>query len=166
VTELDRAVHTLLVPGFVGTAAPDWVRRRIDHGLGGVALFARNIHSVEQARTLTNALHATRTDVLVAVDEEGGDVTRLEAGRGSRHPGALALGAVDDLALTRQVAASIGALLRRAGVDWTWSPVADVSSNPDNPVIGVRSYGTDAGLVARHAAATVAGLQDDAGILA
>ena len=165
-TELDRAVHALLVPGFVGTAAPEWVRRRIDRGLGGVALFARNITSVEQTRTLTDALHSARADVLVAVDEEGGDVTRLEAGRGSRHPGALALGAVDDLALTRQVGASIGALLRRAGVDWTWSPVADVSSNPDNPVIGVRSYGTDAELVARHAAATVVGLQDDAGILA
>jgi len=166
VTEVDRAVHALLVPGFVGTAAPEWVRRRIDGGLGGVALFARNITSVEQARTLTDAVHAMRADVLVAVDEEGGDVTRLEARRGSRHPGALALGAVDDTALTRQVGASIGALLRQAGVDWSWSPVADVSSNPDNAVIGVRSYGTDAGLVARHAAATVGGLQDDAGILA
>jgi len=166
VSELDRSVDALLVPGFVGTELPAWVRRRVDQGLGGVALFARNITDLTQLRSLTDDLHASRGDVLVAVDEEGGDVTRLEAARGSRHPGALALGTIDDVALTRRVAASIGALLQQGGVDWTWSPVADVSSNPGNPVIGVRSYGADAELVARHAAATVRGLQSDAGILA
>jgi len=166
VTDLDRSVHALLVPGFVGTAPPDWLRRRVDRGLGGVALFARNVTDPTQLRSLTDALHAVRDDVLVAVDEEGGDVTRVEADRGSRHPGALALGTIDDVALSRRVGASIGALLRQGGVDWTWSPVADVSSNPGNPVIGVRSFGTDPGLVARHAVATVSGLQSDAGILA
>ena len=165
-SELDRAVHALLVPGFLGTTAPDWLRRRLDDGLGGVALFARNIGSAEQLRALTDGLHGANPDVLVAVDEEGGDVTRLEAAHGSRHPGALALGQVDDVDLTRRVASSIGALLVEARVDWTWSPVADVSSNAANPIVGVRAFGSDPDLVARHVTATVAGLQDDAGIIA
>jgi len=166
VSELGRSLHTLLVPGFVGTTAPDWLRRRIDLGLGGVALFARNITSITQCRALTDDLHGRAPHLLIAVDEEGGDVTRLESRRGSRHLGARALGAIDDMELTRQVGASIGGLLRQAGIDWNWSPVADVSNNPDNPVIGVRSYGADPSLVARHSAAMVRGLQDDAAIVA
>ncbi len=163
---LSRAVHGILVPGFEGSTAvlPTWVRRRLEHGLAGVVLFARNIDA--DVRGLTDAVRAERPSALVAVDEEGGDVTRLEAATGSRHPGALALGALDDPATTRRVAASIGAMLARAGVDWNWAPVADVTSNPRNPVVGVRSFGTDAHAVGRHVSATVHGLQDDAGILA
>jgi beta-N-acetylhexosaminidase len=164
--ELDRRVHALLLPGFVGHRAPDWLRRRVDAGLGGVVLFSRNVGGDPALRGLTDDLHARRPDLLVAVDEEGGDVTRIDAARGSRHPGAYALGRIDDEALTRRVGASIGALLDLSGVDWCWAPVVDVTSNPENPVIGVRSYGTDAELVARHAAAAVRGLQDDAGIIA
>ena len=162
--ELDVAVHGILVPGFEGTTAPGWVLRRLERGLAGVVLFARNCGP--DLRGLTDVLHGVREDVLVAVDEEGGDVTRLEADVGSRHPGALALGTADDVVLTRRVASSIGALLRESGIDWNWAPVADVTTNPLNPVIGVRSFGTEPTLVARHVAATVDGLQEDAGILA
>ncbi len=165
-SELDAHVHALLVPGFVGHDVPDWLRRRLDAGLGAVAIFARNVVGTEQLRLLTADLHRRRPGLLVALDEEGGDVTRLGAVDGSRHPGARALGTIDDVALTRRVASSIGADLDAAGIDWDWAPVADVNSNPDNPVIGVRSFGADAALVARHAAAAVTGLQDDAGILA
>jgi beta-N-acetylhexosaminidase len=163
---LSGAVHGILVPGFEGRTAvlPSWVRRRLDDGLAGVVLFARNIDA--DVRALTDAVHAGRPAALVAIDEEGGDVTRLEAASGARHPGALALGALDDRAATRRVGASIGAMLAEAGVDWNWAPVADVMSGPRNPVVGVRSFGTDAHAVGRHVAATVRGLQDDAGILA
>ena len=164
--ELARQAHSVLVAGFVGRDAPDWMLRRVADGLGGVVLFARNVADQDQVRALTGSLRAERADLLVAVDEEGGDVTRLEAPHGSRHPGHLALGRIDDVAVTRAVAASIGALLDAAGADWDWAPVADVSNNPQNPVIGVRAFGADAPLVSRHAAAMVAGLQDDAGILA
>src|SRR5207245_2635586 len=100
-----------------------------------------------------------RDDVLIAIDEEGGDVTRLEASSGSSYPGSLALGEVDDAELTEQVAASIAAELRAVGVDLDLAPVADVNTNPRNPVIGVRSFGSDPALVARHVAAFVTGLQ-------
>ena len=86
-------------------------------------------------------------------------MTRLEAATGSSYPGNAALGAVDDIVLTEQVAASLAADLREAGVNLDLAPVADVNTNPLNPVIGIRSFGADAELVARHVAAFVRGLQ-------
>lgn len=164
--ELDRLVHRVLLPGFVGTSAPGWVLRRAERGLGGVVLFSRNVVDAAQVSALTASLRAARPDLLVSVDEEGGDVTRLESAEGSSYAGAAVLGAADDPDLTRATAAGIGALLSGCGVDWTLAPDADVNSNPDNPVIGVRSFGPQPDLVSRHVAAAVHGFQDDAGILA
>ncbi|WUH91083.1 glycoside hydrolase family 3 protein [Streptomyces sp. NBC_00433] len=162
---LVRDALTVLQPGFVGTTAPEWLLRQLAEGLGAVALFARNIESPEQLAALTAQLRAVRPDVLVAADEEGGDVTRLEARGGSSFPGNLALGAVDDVKLTRAVAAELGRRLAECGVNLNWAPSADVNSDPGNPVIGVRSFGADPDLVARNTAAYVEGLQS-AGVAA
>jgi len=151
--------HAVLQPGFEGTHAPDWLLRRLADGLGSVLLFARNIAGLEQVAELTASLRSANPDVIIAVDEEGGDVTRLEAATGSSYPGNLALGAVDDEGLTEQVARSLGRVLARVGIDLDYAPDVDVNSNPNNPVIGVRSFGADPELVARHAAAWVRGLQ-------
>ncbi|WP_153183291.1 glycoside hydrolase family 3 protein, partial [Streptomyces sp. E5N91] len=165
-TTLARATDTLtrdalavLQPGFAGTTAPDWLLRRIGEGLASVALFGRNVTSPEQVAALTAQLRAEREDLLVAIDEEGGDVTRLEVRTGSSFPGNHALGAVDDVGLTRAVAAELGRRLAAAGVNFNWAPSADVNSNPDNPVIGVRAFGSDTDLVARHTAAYITGMQ-------
>ncbi|MER5446031.1 glycoside hydrolase family 3 protein [Streptomyces sp. NPDC002766] len=162
---LTRDALTVLQPGFTGTTAPDWLLRRLGEGLASVGLFGRNIASAEQLSSLTAQLRAERDDVLVAVDEEGGDVTRLEVRTGSSFPGNNALGAVDDVDLTRDVAAELGRRLAACGVNLNWAPSADVNSNPANPVIGVRSFGAEPGLVARHTAAYVTGLQS-AGVAA
>ncbi|MGN9760509.1 glycoside hydrolase family 3 protein [Streptomyces sp. SD31] len=162
---LTRDALTVLQPGFTGTTAPDWLLRRLGEGLASVGLFGRNIASPEQLAALTAQLRAERDDVLVAIDEEGGDVTRLEVRCGSSFPGNHALGAVDDVELTRQVASELGRRLAACGVNLNWAPSADVNSNPANPVIGVRSFGADTALVARHTAAYVTGLQS-AGVAA
>ncbi|MFE9446842.1 glycoside hydrolase family 3 protein [Streptomyces sp. NPDC006739] len=159
---LTRDALTVLQPGFPGTTAPDWLLRRLGEGLASVGLFGRNIASPEQLSALTAQLRAERDDVLVAIDEEGGDVTRLEVRTGSSFPGNHALGAVDDVELTREVAAELGRRLAACGVNLNWAPSADVNSNPANPVIGVRSFGADPDLVARHTAAYVTGLQSAA----
>lgn len=91
-----RDALAVLQPGFTGTTVPDWVLRRVDEGLASVALFGRNIRTAEQVAALTAQLRAEREDLLVAIDEEGGDVTRLEVRTGSSFPGNLALGHVDD----------------------------------------------------------------------
>ncbi|WP_338896156.1 glycoside hydrolase family 3 protein [Streptomyces sp. TG1A-60] len=156
---LARDALTVLQPGFTGTTAPDWLLRRLGEGLASVGLFGRNITSPGQLAALTAQLRAEHEDVLVAIDEEGGDVTRLEVRTGSSYPGNHALGAVDDVDLTREVAFALGRRLAECGVNLNWAPSADVNSNPDNPVIGVRSFGAGPDLVARHTAAYVTGLQ-------
>ncbi|GGR18280.1 glycoside hydrolase family 3 protein [Streptomyces netropsis] len=156
---LTRDALTVLQPGFTGTTAPDWLLRRLGEGLASVGLFGRNIATPEQLAALTAQLRAERADVLVAIDEEGGDVTRLEVRTGSSFPGNLALGAVDDTALTRAVAHELGRRLAACGVNLNWAPSADVNSDPDNPVIGVRSFGAEPDLVARHTAAYIEGMQ-------
>ncbi|MBO8192610.1 glycoside hydrolase family 3 protein [Streptomyces oryzae] len=156
---LTRDALAVLQPGFTGTSAPSWLLRQLDEGLTSVGLFGRNIDSPEQLALLTEQLRDVRPELLVAIDEEGGDVTRLEARTGSSYPGNLALGRIDDPDLTRAVAHELGSRLAAAGVNLNWAPSADVNSNPDNPVIGVRSFGGDPKLVARHTVAYVEGLQ-------
>jgi beta-N-acetylhexosaminidase len=145
----------LVLPSFPGSEPPDWIRRFLAEGGRGIVLFAYN---VDDLPALAASLRAEREDVLLALDEEGGDVTRLEWREGSSYPSAAALGALDEPALTEEVAASIAADLAAAGVNWNFAPVADVNV-PANPVIGVRSFGSDPSLVARHVAAAVRGFQ-------
>jgi len=154
---VERHAAAVLWPSFPGASAPEWVLRWLERGLGGIVLFAYN--TGPRLPELCAQLKEVSPNVVLAIDEEGGDVTRLEAERGSSYPGALALGVVDDVALTRDVAAATAADLCAAGVTMNLAPVADVNSNPLNPVIGVRSFGSDPGLVARHVAAFVSGTQ-------
>ncbi len=148
-----------LLARFDGLEPPSWLMRWLDDGLAGVLLFAGNVSSADQVRSLVTQLRSHNPHVLIAVDEEGGIVTRLEADRGSSYPGNAALGAHDDIAATRRVALSIGAMLAESGLNLNLAPVADLDSNPANPVIGVRSFGTDPRRVAAHTAAFVTGMQ-------
>jgi beta-N-acetylhexosaminidase len=158
--EVERWAAGCLLASFPGHEAPDWIRRWLERGLGGIVLFADNVRDGEQVAEVTGALRLEQPNLVVAIDEEGGDVTRLEADSGSSYPGNLALGFVDDVELTRAVAAAIADELRAAGVTLNLAPVADVNSNPRNPVIGVRSFGSQPELVARHVAAFVTGTQE------
>jgi beta-N-acetylhexosaminidase len=155
----------VLQPGFIGKEPPPWIRRRLAEGLGGVALFARNVVDRDQVAELTAALRAEKPDVIVAIDEEAGDVTRIDAHTGSPWPGNLALGAIDDPALTREIAGHIGRDLAAAGITLDYAPDADVNNDPNNPVIGSRAFGAEPERVARHTAAWIAGLQE-AGVAA
>ncbi|HKX72177.1 MAG TPA: glycoside hydrolase family 3 N-terminal domain-containing protein, partial [Acidimicrobiales bacterium] len=156
-TRLRRAAAATLLSSFPGDRVPAWLARRVDEGLGGVGLYGSNREADPSA--VSARLHGLRPDVLVALDEEGGDVTRLEATTGSSIPGNAALGAVDDVDLTHSVAAALGRALAAAGVDLDLAPCADANTDPANPVIGVRSFGADPDLVARHTTGAVAGLQ-------
>ncbi|WP_255461125.1 beta-N-acetylhexosaminidase [Glaciihabitans sp. INWT7] len=149
----------ILLPGFVGHALPDWLAVRLRGGLAGVCLFGQNIVSAAQLSELTAAIRAANPLAVIAVDEEGGDVTRLHDRVGSPYPGNAILGRTDDVDYTKAIATTVGWELRRAGCTLDFAPDVDINSNPDNPVIGVRSFGTDPSLVARHSAAWVAGLQ-------
>jgi beta-N-acetylhexosaminidase len=156
---LQELAARCIFPSFPGDSPPNWIRRFLAGGGGGIVLFAYNVPSRAGLAGLSAELRAERGDVLLAIDEEGGDVTRLEWQTGSSYPGGAALGAVDDVEVTQSVASSIAAELAAVGVNWNLAPVADVNV-PANPVIGTRAFGSDAELVARHVAAYVRGTQD------
>ncbi|MBY8848456.1 glycoside hydrolase family 3 protein [Saccharothrix longispora] len=162
---LHRLASGVLLPGFHGTTAPDWLLKRVADGLGGVVLFGRNVvagtaeETDAQVTALNAQLRGARADVVIGIDEEGGDVTRLDYGRGSEVPGNHALGAAGDLGLTREVAASIGSRLAACGVSLNLAPSADLVLTLDDPVIGVRSFGSDPVAAGAHVAAFVEGMQ-------
>jgi beta-N-acetylhexosaminidase len=156
---LRRSISTTLMPGFVGTTLPDWLERRLQNGLGAVCLFGQNIVSPEQLRLLTTEILAANPLAVIAIDEEGGDVTRLYQGSGSPYPGNAILGRLDDVSYTEEVGRLVGWELRKAGCTLTFAPDVDINSNSDNPVIGVRSFGVDPARVGAHSAAWVRGLQ-------
>jgi len=158
--DLDTLALRVLLGAFGGTSLPDDQRELLADGLGGICLFGSNTAAGTGVLTeLTAAIRAVSPRAVIAVDEEGGDVTRLHATGLSPVPGPAVLGALDDLDLTHDVGRTVGAELAAVGITLDLGPVADVNTNPDNPVIGTRSFGSEPGLVARHVAAWTKGLQ-------
>lgn len=147
------ATDAVLLPGFRGTTLPEWVAVRLRADLVGVCIYGENVESHEQLRALVRQIREARPDAIIAIDEEGGDVTRLHYVDGSPYPGAALLGRLDDVDATAGVGRAVALELADVGVDLNLAPVADVNSDPRNPVIGVRSFGADPALVARHVAA-------------
>lgn len=151
---------SLVLAGFEATSAAGGPLDFLST-LGGVVLFARNIVDARQARSLVDDLqHAARdaglSPLIVAIDEEGGTVSRI--GRiGTPMPSAMALGASGDPAVVRAVYRSIGEELDALGVTLDFAPVADANTNPRNPVIGVRSFG-EASIAAKLVGSAIDGL--------
>jgi beta-N-acetylhexosaminidase len=157
---LVRLADAILIPPFPGVSAPRWILEALERGLAGVTLFGPNIDAPDQVTALTAALRsATAADPVIAIDEEGGDVTRVAYADGSPYPGNAALGAVDDTSLTWSVYRAIGTDLAALGINFDLAPCADVLGSADSPAVGTRSFGAGTDLVSRHTAAAVAGLQ-------
>ena len=123
-----------------------------------------NAESLEVLKKLIDRYQkAAKHPLLISIDAEWGLAMRIE--NTAQYPYAICLGAMKDQEdLVYQVAQRIGADCRQAGIHWNFAPVADVNNNPENPVIGYRSFGEDPTLVARYATAFSKGLQS-AGIL-
>ena len=156
--EFERLANGVLWPGFFGTEAPEWLLAELRDGLAGVVYFGQNIG--EGLPALSASILAANPNALIGVDEEGGSVTRLESATGSTLPGATQLGALDDLIASERTGAELARRVRAVGANVVLGPVADVNTDPRNPVIGVRSFGADEALVSRHVVATVDGIQD------
>jgi beta-N-acetylhexosaminidase len=149
-----------LVVGFSGTSVPPELDEAIARGVGGVILFGRNVEDAAQVAALTAELKARagKRPLLVAVDQEGGRVARLKRGFSAIPPMRL-VGRTERPELARSLGAVIGAELRAVGVDLDFAPVVDVDTNPENPVIGDRSFGPVAARVASFGAAFIEGMQ-------
>ncbi len=135
------------------------------HHLGGVILFRENLVDTGQTVRLVDQLQraAGAIPLLIGVDQEGGVVNRLQSG--TVMPGNMALGATRSTEAGRRVGQAIGAELHALGININFAPVVDVNVNPDNPVIGVRSFGSDPQLVSDLGVSYIQGLHD-AGVAA
>ncbi|MFD5601154.1 glycoside hydrolase family 3 protein [Leucobacter sp. NPDC058333] len=158
-SELRRAIRATLMPGFTGLEAPEWVFAAIEQGVRSFCIYGDNVQDRTQLTQLGAALRAANPELILAIDEEGGEVTRLHYREGSPYPSAAVLGRIDDPAYTERVGARVARSLLGVGFDLALGPVADVNSDPRNPVIGTRSFGADPELVSRHVAAWVRGVQ-------
>jgi beta-N-acetylhexosaminidase len=153
----------VIVAGFGKGEPPEGLCELARRGaLGGFVLFRRNIGTPIETATLTETLRQlTPTDrpPWIAVDQEGGRVARL-GGPVVRLPPMRVLGQIDDLALTCDAARVLGRQLALLGFNLDFAPVLDVDTNPDNPVIGDRSFGREPECVIRHARAFARGLAE------
>lgn len=159
---IEHKVGQMLMGGFHGLTAPDYFLEWLREGrLGGVILFARNVQDPVQLAALTRSLHAAAAHpLLIAIDQEGGTVTRMRHPF-SESPGAMALASIthDREHHTQQASAVLGREMAAMGINWTFAPAVDISYNAANPTVGTRSFGRDPEDVAQMAAAAVRGFQ-------
>jgi beta-N-acetylhexosaminidase len=155
------AAGQVLVAGFPAQGPGDPLVALARAGaLGGFILFRRNLGGPREIAELTGRLRSLAGAgplPWIAIDQEGGRVARLRAPVLTLPP-ARRLGDLDDLALTEELAVELGRQLGWLGFNLDFAPVLDVDTNPDNPVIGDRSYGRDVPRVIRHARAFARGL--------
>ncbi|MFQ5839964.1 MAG: beta-N-acetylhexosaminidase [Candidatus Methylomirabilales bacterium] len=153
-----RAVGSLFCFGLAGLDITPRLERYLQEwGLGGVLLLGGTLERPAEIWRFTRALRrlAPATPLLIAVDQEGGRVSRLK-GRFTHFPPAAAMERVE---VAREVGGAVGRELAAVGINVDFAPVLDVHSNPANPVIGDRAFGTDPGGVVRLAMAFAQGLE-------
>ena len=156
-------IGQLFMVGFMGTTVTSDLASFIkEYKPGGVILFSRNLESVEQIVELTNDLQrcSPQSPLLISIDQEGGRVSRLPKGFTIFPPCEL-IGRCNSGELAYAVAATTAKELRAVGINMNMAPVLDVNSNPDNPVIGDRAFGSVSDVVSEMALVTAAGLQDN-----
>lgn len=135
----------------------------IKYKVGGVILFAENVHDTEQTAKLTHNIQKAAIEndldpLLISIDQEGGIVVRL--GTGTSLPGNMALGATRDKKLAYEYGKIIADEIKALGINVNLAPVMDTNNNPNNPVIGLRSISSDPKLVGELGSEVVKGIQD------
>lgn len=159
-SELERLAARMISIGFDGPRLTDEARDLLQRGVSSVVLFTRNFQSHDQlgelnARIKTSVKHP----VMIAADQEGGRVQRFRGEGFTTIPSMREIGQIGDVENARAVGQMLARELRAVHIDMNFSPVLDVDSNPTNPVIGARSFGSDPELVARMGCAMLEGLQ-------
>ena len=161
---LDEKIGQLMIAGFDGTEMTDQTRELINtYHVGGFIFFKPNLENPEQSRQLVNHLKELNADndipLFLAVDQEGGTVTRL--------PG------LDPMKTNEEIGSSyeadfsyetgklLAAQLHAFGMQVNFAPSVDVNSNPNNPVIGNRAFGSDPNVVSEHGVQMMKGMQDE-----
>jgi beta-N-acetylhexosaminidase len=132
-----------------------------DEGIGGVCVFAGEVLQTAQMlqELQQTAMRAQHPPLIVSADFEFGVAMRLEGG--TPFPHAMALGTADDVVMTERVARAIALEAKALGIHWNFAPVADINSNPLNPIINIRAFGETPEQVSRHVEAYIRGTEGE-----
>ncbi|WKA55413.1 beta-N-acetylhexosaminidase [Planococcus shixiaomingii] len=167
---LKKKVGRLMIAGFYGKTVSDKIKHLIHtYHIGGIILFVRNIGTPAEILELTRNLQKEakaagyEKPLLICLDQENGTVRRISEGA-TAVPGAMLLGATHNPKHAYQAGIVTGKELKALGINWNLAPVVDINNNPENPVIGVRSFGEQANDVAEMAKQFMLGMRK-AGIL-
>ena len=148
---LEEKIGQMLIVGFEGEHIDNNIKQMIeDHHVGGVILFSRNVRDSNQLLKLINSLKDINTKnnipLFLSVDEEGGRVSRMPEELTSL-PSGRKIGKRNDENLAYQIGSIIGKEIKAFGFNMNFAPVLDIDSNPQNPVIGDRSFGDNKEIV-------------------
>ncbi len=152
--------------GFDGTVLTAEIKQFLaEYKIGNVILFRRNVQDAAQLRSLCEDLQNcirqnTGIPAFIAMDQEGGTVARL-AEDGVNVPGAMAIASAGGPALAYEAGQITARQLRSLGITFDLAPCMDINCNPDNPVIGVRSYGDTPEQVGAYGTQMIRGLQEN-----
>ncbi|MBO9130764.1 beta-N-acetylhexosaminidase [Bacillus sp. 165] len=160
---LDEKIGQMFIAGFHGPVMNKEITDLIQNEhLGGVILYSQNIQSSTQLLSLVNNLKKTNINTLplfISTDEEGGRVSRLPAGK-TAFPPSFTIGKHNNKALAYRVGNAIGKEMGAYGFNLNFAPDFDIYTNPNNTVIGNRSFGTTPDIVSSLGTAAMKGLQD------
>jgi len=153
----------MVMVGIEGTMFGDDAKQMIQqHRVGGIILFKRNIDNPAQTLSLINELKransANKIPLFLSVDEEGGRVSRMPDQLRDLPPSGR-IGEIGDNELAFEIGRVLGQELKALGFNMNFAPVLDINSNPNNPVIGDRAFGTTPDLVSRLGIQTMKGIQ-------
>ncbi|MFQ5598129.1 MAG: beta-N-acetylhexosaminidase [Nitrospiria bacterium] len=157
-----QKIGQFMMAGFEGTTPSKEIRELIKkRHVGGVILFSRNIENPAQCIKLTKSLQKLSPDapLLIAVDQEGGRVSRFPASF-TPFPSARTVGRCDSVSHTYRLGEAISKELLAVGINMNFAPVLDVDTNPKNPIIGDRSFGSSPTLVSKHGLSMIAAMLD------
>lgn len=160
---IDEKIGQMILVGIDGYALNENTKSLIQkYKVGGVILFADNVQETNQLLQLLNSLKSenlqNKIPLFLSVDEEGGRVTRMPS-EFKKFPTNKAIGKINDEMLSYNIGGSIAYEIGSFGFNMNFAPVLDVNSNPNNPVIGNRSFGTNVDIVSRLGIQTMKGIQ-------
>ena len=160
---LQEKVGQLVIVGFDGYTADDSIKTMIQsYKVGGVILFGRNVENAEQLITLNNTLKninsGNKIPLFISIDEEGGKVSRMPK-EIRKLPTNKTIGEANDENLSYEIGSILADEVKMFGFNMNFAPVLDINSNPQNPVIGDRSFGNSKEIVSRLGVQTMKGIQ-------
>lgn len=162
---IEEKIGQLLIIGFNETKLTDEIKKMIrDYKFGNFILYSRNIKDIEQLNKLTRDIHNEVIKTIgimpfITIDQEGGITCRIKE-KSTFYPGSMTLSATD-LSNSERIGHMMGKHLLSLGININFAPSLDVNNNPNNPIIGVRSYSDKPDIVSKYGNSLIKGMQEE-----